>query len=103
MGTNILDQYSLLHFASGIVAYFFGIGFVKWNVMHGTFEILENTEMGMNIINNNFTFWPGGKPYPDSFVNSMIGDNLSSAVGWKFAEYVDNVGNERGWYSPHIV
>jgi hypothetical protein len=39
----------------------------------------------MQFINNNITFWPGGKPAADSVINS-IGDILSSIIGWYFMD-----------------
>ena len=41
MGYQLFDKYTYLHFAMGIVAYF-------WNILHTIFEIVENTQMGMN-------------------------------------------------------
>jgi hypothetical protein len=89
MGQTTFDQFSLLHFASGIIAYFWGLPFVWWVVIHAVFEIVENTKIGMQFINKYFTAWPGGKQHPDSFMNSMIGDNISSIVGWIFASSID--------------
>ena len=62
MGLNFIDQYSYLHFASGIIAYFFDISLLYWLIIHTVFEIMENTENGIFIINKYLTFWPGGKP-----------------------------------------
>jgi len=101
MGKNFLDQYSLLHIASGIVAYFFGISFKTWNIFHTVFEVVENTNNGMRFINRYLPFWPGGKPYPDSVVN-MFGDTISAAIGWMLANWLDKKGTKLGWYNPHI-
>lgn len=58
MGKYIFDQFFLLHFASGIIAYFWGISFNNWFIIHFLFEYFENTNYGMNIINKIVTFWP---------------------------------------------
>lgn len=89
MGDKTFDQFSLLHFASGIIAYFWGLPFVWWFILHAVFEYVENTKIGMHFINKYITMWPGGKQHPDSFMNSMIGDNFSAALGWIFASMVD--------------
>lgn len=89
MGDKTFDQFSLLHFASGIMAYFWGLPFLWWFILHVVFEIVENTKIGMQFINKYITMWPGGKQHPDSFMNSMIGDNISAAIGWVFASVVD--------------
>ena len=101
MGLNFLDQYSYLHFASGIVVYFWGLSLKNWIILHLLFEILENTQPVINFINRYLTIWPGGKPHPDSFKNSF-GDCITSILGWLSAYYLDQLGNKFGWYKLHI-
>jgi hypothetical protein len=88
MGKNLTDQFSLLHFATGVVAYFFGIGIVPWIILHTIFEILENTKEGMFFINYYFPFWPGGKTEADTLVNS-IGDSIYAIIGYIIAKKLD--------------
>ena len=76
MGQFLFDQYSLLHFAMGVVNYFWGAKPLTWLVSHALFELAENTEPGMAFINKYITFWPGGKPEADSWMN-ILGDNIS--------------------------
>ena len=97
MGKQILDQFSLLHAAVGVVAYFWGVPFWLALGLHFVFEIVENTAWGMSFINNWLTLWPGGKPYADSIVN-LISDNVTFAGGWLVAAWLDRVGDERRWY-----
>lgn len=103
MGDQVFDQFSLLHAASGIIAYFFGLKWWVWLIFHILFEIVENTPQGIHIINKYLKFWPGGKPGPDSFINSAIGDDISAMSGWLLAYIVDNMGEKYGWYDPHIL
>ena len=100
MGQYLFDQYSILHFAVGIIAYFWNISFMTTLILHILFEIIENTPYGMHIINTYMKIWPGGKPYADSFINSM-GDNLSTALGWMSAYYLDKLSTKYGLYQ-HI-
>ena len=51
MGTKLIDQYSLLHFASGIIAYYWGFNLYEWFYIHLLFELVENSNIGMYIIN----------------------------------------------------
>lgn len=92
-----MDQFSLLHLATGIIAYFFGIKLIYWFILHVIFEILENTELGMKIINSNIKFWPGGKPKANSFIN-RIGDTFFSIMGWQLAYLLDTTGKQKDWY-----
>ena len=94
MGVKLLDQYSLLHFSMGVVAYFWSISFFLLIVIHIIFEYIENTPWGMNIINTYFIrWWPGGKPYPDNLLN-QTSDIVCSAIGWAVAYYVDTYHNK---------
>lgn len=102
MGVYFIDQYSLLHFASGIIAYFWNISLTTWIIMHVIFEYIENTKIGIYIINNWISFWPGGKPRADNFLNSFFGDNICAILGWLFAYGVDKIGNKYGLYDSHI-
>tara|TARA_B110001469_G_C9619323_1_gene308538 strand:+ start:951 stop:1262 length:312 start_codon:yes stop_codon:yes gene_type:complete len=101
MGLKLFDQYTYLHFATGIIMYFFGLPILVTIIIHTIFEIVENTNIGMNIINNLFKFWPGGKPYNDSIIN-CIGDTIGVLIGWISAYYIDNLGYKYGWYKKHI-
>lgn len=86
MGTALLDAYSLLHFAVGVIGRHWNIEFLVFIVAHAIFELVENTKAGMHFINTYVTAWPGGKPSPDSFINSQIGDNLCATLGWWAAD-----------------
>lgn len=100
MGTNLIDQYSLLHFATGIVAYFWGLNLYQWFYIHLLFELIENTNTGMYIINIYFKdIWPGGKPTSDSFINS-IGDTIFSILGWVLADYISAKYSRSGAVLP---
>lgn len=99
MGFAVADQYSLLHFSVGVLAYFWGLSLKLFIVLHVLFEYIENTQWGMNFINNNLkNIWPGSKEHPDSFANSMIGDNLFAISGWLAASYLDYLGTKYNWY-----
>ena len=93
MGNKFIDQYSLLHFAVGIVVYFWDISLLSWFVLHTIFELIENTQQGIYFINNYITWWQGGKPRPDSIINS-IGDTIFSLLGWVIAYYTDQFGKQ---------
>ena len=85
MGANFADQYSLLHYAVGVIAYFWNIPFILTIIIHTIFEIVENTKFGMGIINRFFVknrrfSWPGGKNKPDAFITN-VGDTIFFAVG----------------------
>lgn len=76
-----MDQYSLLHFASGIIARYWNISLFWWTIVHVLFEWIENTTSMRYFINTYLTMWPGGKPASDSIINSL-GDTLFSIIGW---------------------
>jgi hypothetical protein len=84
MGVAFTDQFSLLHFAVGVISRYWNISLLWLLVLHTLFEVVENTERGMMIINTYVPFWPGGKTHPDSIVN-RIGDTVYSVLGWVVA------------------
>ena len=100
MGINLFDQYTYLHFAAGIGAYFWDISLINWIILHIIFEIIENTKIGIKFINN-FKYWPGGKNYADSGINSL-GDTIGAIIGWLSAYLLDTIGNKYKWYEKHI-
>ena len=100
MGYQLFDQFTYLHFASGIIAYFWGLSFWAWFVLHTIFEIVENTNLGIWTINHLIKIWPGGKPGPDDLTN-IIGDTIGSIIGWLSAYYLDYYGFNKGWYNLH--
>jgi hypothetical protein len=91
MGLRAFDQYSLLHFAVGIISYFWSISLFTIIIIHILFEFIENTPVGMNLINTYFTqWWPGGKTHPDSLLNRMT-DTIFTGFGWLTAYHLDSV------------
>ena len=91
MGLGVFDKYSLLHFAVGIVAYFWSISLLLLIIIHILFEYIENTQWGMKLINSYFKrWWPGGKTHPDNLIN-QTSDTLFSIFGWLVANYLDKV------------
>lgn len=98
MGYQAFDQYSLLHFSTGVVAYFLQIPFIVWFIMHLIFEIIENSESSMRFVRKYLNdYWPGGKEEADALINSM-GDQFMAMAGWTVAYYVDQLGDKYGWY-----
>jgi len=96
MGFRLLDQYSLLHAAMGVVVYFWGIPLLWALVLHTVYEWAENTPWGMHAIRR-VTLWPGGKSEADALIN-VLGDTLSFGAGWGVAAWLNHVGHVRGWY-----
>jgi hypothetical protein len=89
MGLSFFDQYSILHLAVGIVAYFWSISFITLIILHIIFEYVENTRTGMDFINRYFKcWWPGGKTHPDSLINK-ISDILFCGLGWMISYKLD--------------
>lgn len=97
MGKYFFDQYTILHFAVGIIAYFWNVSLLNTVVLHTIFEIIENTEQGMNFINTYFKMWPGGKPQSDTLINS-VGDTVGIIAGWILAQMVDKYSDEHYLY-----
>ena len=89
MGVLLTDNFSILHFAIGIVFYYLGLSLYKSTIIHIIFEIAENTPLVMNVTNKT-GWWPGGKPKPDNYLN-MFGDTIYFILGWIIAKYIDEM------------
>ena len=87
MGYRFADQFSILHCATGVIAYFWRVPLVTAVLLHIAFELVENTQQGMSMINK-VTVWPGGKRNADSPIN-MMGDTIFFAMGWIIAQQLD--------------
>ncbi len=86
---KLTNEYTLLHVAAGIIAYYWGLPLIGWLIVHALFEYIENTKIGMNLINNYIPTWPGGKQTKETFFQSMVSDNFFAVVGWLIASFVD--------------
>jgi hypothetical protein len=91
MGTKLMDRFSYLHFAVGVVIYYFNVDLFTSVILHTIFEIIENSPFGINVINNYIIIWPGGKPSADTFINS-VGDTIFFILGWLSGYYISHLG-----------
>jgi hypothetical protein len=87
MGVFFTDTYSLLHFATGIILYYFGFSFLLMTIIHIIFEVVENSNYGMMIIRN-IKIWPGGKETADTLINNL-GDQFYASLGWLLSYYIN--------------
>lgn len=85
MGIYLTDKFSLLHFATGIITYYWGMSFLQLFIIHLLYEYAENTKYGMKLINL-IPIWPGGKNKADTIIN-RLGDQLYALLGWIFAYF----------------
>jgi len=86
MGIRFFDKYSILHFSVGSICFFWNISLQMVIILHTCFELFENSNYGMRIINN-FYFWPGGKESSDSLEN-ILGDTFFVIMGWLISYYI---------------
>ena len=98
MGFLLFDQYSLLHYAVGVIGYFWYIPLIYTIIIHSIFEYAENTKTGMRFINTYLkSVWPGGKPKADNYTN-ILGDTISTILGWYSAYLLDKYAKHKHWY-----
>ena len=87
MGDLLFDNFSILHFTLGIGIYFLGVHWFIWLILNIIFELSENTNQGMKILDN-IQFWLGGKKKRDNHINSS-GDIFSAMAGWFLSYSLD--------------
>jgi hypothetical protein len=102
MGFQFADQYSLLHFSVGVIAYFWNINLLLATIIHAAFEYLENTKTGIHLINKyiidpGYFSWPGEKHIADTAIN-MLGDNIFFILGWVLSYLLDVIGTKHKWF-----
>lgn len=85
MGIYFTDKFSLLHFSSGIIAYYWNISLIYWFIFHALYEYVENRPNIVKLIDK-ITIWPGGKKSSDFIINN-IGDQFYATLGWLFTHY----------------
>ena len=90
MGKTIFDKYSILHLVVGCLFRYLNFSLESLFIIHSIFELTENTQIGMKLINNYVTIWPGGKNYADSYINS-ISDIIFSLIGWYIMDKTNNI------------
>ncbi len=103
MGNQLFDQFTYLHFAVGVIVYFWNISLPIWFAIHTFYELFEITPVGMKFINTYFgKLWPGeGKHVAEPLINGL-GDTIGALLGWFSAYYLDHLGNKYGWYPLFI-
>lgn len=103
MGGKIVDQFTYLHFAVGVIVYFWGISLPSWLIIHTIYELFEITPIGITFINTYFgKLWPGGGKHVAEPIINGVGDTFGALFGWLSAYYLDTLGKKYGWYNLHI-
>lgn len=95
---DLFDQYSILHFATGVTAYFWGLGPWGWFFTHLAWEGFENSAVGIQMVNK-YWFWPRRKcKFVQDSISNTVGDNISAHAGYWCAKWLDEYGKDHGWY-----
>ena len=96
--SKIFDRYTYLHFAAGIIAYYWGFTFVEWIVFHLFLDIFERTEFGKKVLQFFIRIWPGREQNVLESYYNVLGDSASAALGWGSAYLIDNMLQKAGLY-----
>lgn len=79
---GFFDQWMWLHMAVGACAHWVGVKEGVYVSMHVVYELLSNTETGMEVLRE-IPFWPP-KEEKDEVLN-MVGDPFWGWIGWRLA------------------
>lgn len=94
--TDAIDQFSYLHFASGITAYFFGFKLKNWMLLHLAFDIFDNSNWGIQFVQKYVSFLKQPRYGSDPPLNIIV-DNIISVLGWVSAYYLVQYCTDRGY------
>ena len=81
MDQNAFDEYSIIHFSIGLLAYQSGFSFITLVIFYSIFKIFGNTSFGINIIDKYVSPIFGYKLFPESYKN-IISDLGICLFGW---------------------
>ncbi len=87
---NFFDQYSLAHFASGIIVYYIGLTLEQWFWLHLVFELIENGQISREIAHNYLPKFGFETVTQDTIINSF-GDQVFAMAGWLVAYLIDSL------------
>lgn len=85
---SFFDQYSLAHFAFGIIVYYVGLTFEQWFWLHLIFELIENGQISREIAHKYIPKFGFESATQDTIINS-IGDQIFAMAGWLTGYFVD--------------
>jgi hypothetical protein len=92
----LLDQYSYLHFASGITAYFIGFRLRTWFLLHLVVDLFENSSWGIQIIQQYLKLFLRPRYGSDPPLNIVM-DNVIAILGWLSAYYLERYCLDSGY------
>lgn len=82
MERHFFDQWFLVHILVGAGGHLLGLSETAYVLTHISYEILSNTDKGMELLNR-IPFWPP-KREKDEVVN-VLGDPFWGWIGWSIA------------------
>jgi len=81
MDQYAFDEYSVVHFAIGLLTFQAGFSFLTLAIVYAIFKVFSNVSLGMYVIDTYVTPLLGYKLFPESFKN--IGSDLGMCfLGW---------------------
>ena len=81
MDQYAFDEYSVVHFAIGLLTFQAGFSFLTLAIVYAIFKIFINVSVGMYVVDTYITPLLGYKLFPESFKN--IGSDLGMCfLGW---------------------
>ena len=96
--SKIFDNYTYLHFAAGIIAYYWGFTLLEWTVFHLFLDIFERTDFGKKVLHFFIRIWPGRDDNLLESYYNVFGDSASAVLGWLSAYLLDIMLQKIGLY-----
>jgi hypothetical protein len=101
-GDALFSQYSLLHFAMGLIIFFTKVPLLLATLAYTAFLLVHHSEEGSRFMSKFVPMWPGGKRSEDYL--PILGDILAFDAGWLAASAADcwhDTSPDRHLFQPH--
>ena len=96
--SKIVDRYTYLHFAAGIIAYYWGFTLIEWISVHIILDIFQRTELGKKVTKFILRIWPESPDLSSESYLNILGDSTFTVLGWCSAYLLDKLLQKVGLY-----
>ena len=96
--SKIIDRNTYLHFAAGIIAYYWGFTLIDWLILHILLDLFQRTKLGKKVTKIFARIWPEPSDLSSETYLNVLGDSAFAVLGWVSAYLLDKFLQKIGMY-----